>query len=88
MPHFFFQNVQGINKPCMVMVPEYADEKEKIRVPKKMKSEGVYEKNGGHWYFRVTQEQYNELLGAYIEAHDLAEIRRKEVTYSYDDLFE
>lgn len=84
---FFFQNVQGFNKPCLVMIPEYADDSKKVEIPKEMKSEGVYTRTGGHWYFRVTQEQYEELLNKYIEAYQLAEEKRQDVTYSYEELF-
>lgn len=33
------------------------------------------------------QLQYNELTHAYVEAYQLAEEKRQEVTYSYEELF-
>lgn len=84
---FLFQNVRRLNKPCLVMIPEYADGSKKVEIPEEMKSEGVYARYDGNWYFRVTQEQYEELLNKYIEAYQLAEEKRQDVTYSYEELF-
>lgn len=84
---FIFQNVRRLNKPCLVMIPEYADDSKKIEIPEEMKSEGIYARIGGNWYFRVTEEQYGELIHAYVEALNLAEEKRQEVTYSYEELF-
>lgn len=85
---FFFQHIQRHNKPCLVMIPEYADENKKIEIPEEMKSEGIYTRIGGNWYFRVTDEQYGDLFRPYGEAYDLAEEKKKEVTYSYEELFD
>ena len=68
------------------MIPEYADDSKKIEIPEEMKSEGIYARIGGNWYFRVTEEQYGELIHAYVEALNLAEEKRQEVTHSYEEL--
>jgi len=38
-------------------------------------------------FFRVTEEQYNELTTDYFKAIELAEENIKEVSFTYDELF-
>ena len=72
----------------VVMLPEYRDEENKIQVTDIMKKQGVFEHSRGRWFFRVTEEQYEELMKPYWEAYYLAEKEIEEVTYSYDELFD
>lgn len=72
---------------CMVMLPKYADSSKEIAVTEEMKNQGVYEKSSGQWYFRITQEQFDELSKEYVEAHELAMKQREEVSYTYEELF-
>jgi len=39
------------------------------------------------YYFRVTEDQYNELTKNYFLARELATDKIKEVRYTYDELF-
>ena len=72
---------------CMAMLPKYADSSKEIAVTEEMKNQGVYEKSSGQWYFRITQEQFDELSKEYVEAHKLAMKQREEVSYTYEELF-
>ena len=56
-------------------------------VTEKMKTQGVYERSCGRWYFRVTEEQYKELMEEYWQAYELAEEKIEGVTYTYEELF-
>lgn len=72
---------------CMAMLPKYTDSSKEIAVTEEMKNQGVYEKSSGQWYFRITQEQFDELSKEYVEAHKLAMKQREEVSYTYEELF-
>lgn len=95
---FFFHEQyiyeQDSRQECLavVMLPEYAlhkdAEKEKnTELTETMKSQGIYTRIDGKWYFRITKEQYDELAKPYWEAYDMAQEKIKEVTYTYDELF-
>lgn len=71
----------------VVMLPEYREEDKKIEITALMREQGIYERSGGRWFFRVTKEQAEELMAPYWEAYDRAEEQIEEVTYSYDELF-
>ena len=72
----------------VIMLPEYRDEEKKIEVTDIMKKQGVFERSLGRWFFRVTEEQYDELMKPYWEAYYWAEKEIEEVTYSYEELFD
>ena len=71
----------------LVRIPEYAD-REGEEVPEKIKSQGSFEQNNEKWYFRVTKEQYEELLQLHWDAYEAAEEKIKEVTYTYEKFLE
>ena len=71
----------------VVMLPEYREEDKKIEITALMREQGIYERSGGRWFFRVTKEQAEELMAPYWEAYERAEEKIEEVTYSYDELF-
>lgn len=73
---------------CIVMLPAYAEEEKNTELTEKMKSQGIYERSDGRWYFRVTEEQYDELTKPYREASYESKEKMKEVTYTYEELFE
>lgn len=84
---FFFAN--WFNKEeslYVVMVPQYR-EAGRITVTEEMKAEGIYERSSGQWYFRVTEEQWDELADIYREAKETAREKIKDVTYTYEELF-
>ena len=71
----------------VVMLPEYRGEDKKIEITALMREQGIYERSGDRWFFRVTKEQAEELMAPYWDAYDRAEEQMEEVTYSYEELF-
>jgi len=71
----------------MVVMPKLVEAENKELVTEKMKTQGVYERSCGRWYFRVTEEQYKELMEEYWQAYELAEEKIEGVTYTYEELF-
>lgn len=45
-----------------VMLPDYREKEKKIEVTDLMKQQGIYVRSTGCWFFRVTEEQYEELF--------------------------
>lgn len=86
-PLFFFRRLNSENMVYLVRIPEYAD-REGEEVPEKIKSQGSFEQNNEKWYFRVTKEQYEELLQLHWDAYEAAEEKIKEVTYTYEEFLE
>ena len=80
-----FSEEENLN---VIMLPEYRDEEKKIEVTDIMKKQGIYERSHGRWFFRVTDEQYEELMKPYQESLDLARKEIEEVTFSYEELFD
>lgn len=85
---FFFANWFNEEESLfVVMVPQYNGEPGRNKVTDEMKAEGIYESSSGQWYFRVTEEQWDELADIYLEAEQIAEEKIKDVTYTYEELF-
>ena len=85
---FFFANWFNEEESLyVVMVPQYNRETGRITVTEEMKAEGIYERCSGQWYFRVTEEQWDELVDIYLEAEQTAREKIKDVTYTYEELF-
>lgn len=83
----FFYYPHGDDVLRMVTLPVYADKEREVEVTQKMKEQGAYVRSFEQWFFRVTEEQYNELTGPYFEAYWKGYHERNDVTYSYDELF-
>lgn len=67
---------------------DYTKQFNKIKNISKEKNEIVYYNNiRGGYFFRITEEQSNELISPYIEIRKIAEENIKKVTYTYDELF-
>lgn len=71
----------------MVMFPNYADKEKRWEITEEMKQQGVYEESSGQWFFKITDEQFEELEKTYVEAYYLGMKRRGKVLYSYKELF-
>lgn len=67
----------------MVSLPVYAD----VNMPEEMKKEGYYGETEASLYFRLTEEQYQELTAKFFQAGKEAEINLEKVTYTYEELF-
>ena len=71
----------------VVMLPKYEEKEKKVVVTDDMKEQGMFVRSDRQWYFRVTEEQYEELTETYWEADFQAQEELEEVTYTYDELF-
>lgn len=72
----------------MVGFPEDSEVIEKLKkMPKERKVEVYYDDFTGTHYFKITEEQYNQLTEDYFKSKKEAEENIKKVTYSFDDLF-
>jgi len=84
---FFYRRHSEESYLAIVMLPEYAEKEKNTKLTETMKSQGIYTRFGGEWYFRINEEQYHELAKPYWEAYDMAKEKKKEVTYTYEELF-
>lgn len=84
---FFKEPVSEEINICIVMLPWYKDDAERIVVSDHMNECAIYARSEERWYFRVTEQQYNELTNAYKESYHAAIEGIKEVTYNYEELF-
>ncbi|MCM1424457.1 MAG: hypothetical protein NC415_11695 [bacterium] len=71
----------------MVMFPNYADREKRWEITEEMKRQGVFEESSGQWFFRITDEQFEELEKPYRAALEQAGDRMREVRYTYEELF-
>ena len=71
----------------MMMFPNYADREKRWEITDEMKQQGVLEESSGQWFFKITDEQFEELARPYMEALELARERRREEMYTYEELF-
>ena len=72
----------------MVMLPKYADANKEVDITEEMKMTGVYAQMSEQWFFRITEEQYEELMAPYWEAYFQAQEEIKKVTYTYEEQFD
>ena len=84
---FFFSDRRTEGYLYIVMLPIYEEKKKEVVVTDEMKEQGMFVRLDGQWYFRVTEEQYEELTETYWEADFQAQEELEEVTYTYDELF-
>ena len=72
----------------MISFPRYADQRLEVSLTdEELKRQGMYTYADNRWWFRVTEEQYQELFQNY---HEIEQEywRLKEVEYTYEELFE
>lgn len=85
--YFFHEYYTRREDLYMVMLPIYADKEREVEVTQEMKEQGAYVRSVGQWFYRVTEEQYDELTDPYFEAYWKGYHERNDVEYSYDELF-
>jgi len=68
-----------------VAYPKYG--KGEIKITDEIKNQGYYTDSHQLYYFKVTEEQYDELTNRYYESEKLAREMIKDVSFSYEDLF-
>ena len=85
--YFFHEYESRKDDLYMVTLPDYADKGREVEVTQEMKAQGAYIRSFEQWFFRVTEEQYDELTDPYYEAYRKGHHEREEVQYSYVELF-
>ena len=71
----------------LVTVPTYYDEEKEIDIPQEIKEQAYFCEESDLYMFSVSEQQYDELTKAYFEAERLSEENLKQVSYTYDGLF-
>lgn len=72
----------------MVSLPiYYEDNNMENSLNNEIKTQGFYDEDQHIYYFLVTEEQYNELIEEYRKAVKASEEAIKEVSFTYDELF-
>ena len=72
----------------MFSLPVYADKQKEIILTDELKNQGVFIYSENKWFFRVTEQQCEELSREYIKASEEADININKVEYTYEELFE
>lgn len=72
----------------MVGIPEYFSMKENDEIKKEIIERPYKVSNTSGTYYRVSEEQFEELTKEFFEAQKLAEEKLQEVTYTYQELLE
>ncbi len=68
-------------------LPVYADKQKEIILTDELKNQGVFIYSENKWFFRVTEQQCEELSREYIKASEEADININKVEYTYEELF-
>lgn len=71
----------------MIGLPLYFVKNEGYMFTDAMMAEAYYDEAVMVYYFRVTEEQFNELTKDYFAAAEQADENIKEVTFTYEELF-
>lgn len=79
------ENYESDSVNYLVTIPQYNGTETEI--PDKIKEQGYYSQLDEQYFWVVTEEQFNELTTEYFDAYELAKEKRKEVTYTYNELF-
>lgn len=85
--YLYYLPIRLFEQLCLVMLPVYTDPDLNENVNRRMEQCGICARGSGEWYFRVTEEQFEELEEIFWEAMESAEEKRMEVLYTYEELF-
>ncbi len=89
---FFFlredynKNIEQAEVVYMVSLPHFTNEADKIEGTEEILNQGYFDQGQDVYYFRVTEEQFDELTEDYFVAEKLALENIEEVSYSYKEL--
>ena len=90
---FYLARFQNTEKECedisyMVALPRYTDICAGIMISESMAEFAFFDETQGDFaFFRVTEDQWNELTNDFFKARKLAEENINKVRFSYEDLF-
>lgn len=71
----------------LVSFPVYADLEKQIELDDRIKRQGYYDESRELYFFHVTEEQYNELTKSFFDVYSELDMKRDQVTYTYEELF-
>ncbi|MNV73653.1 hypothetical protein D3C71_1668190 [compost metagenome] len=71
----------------MVSLPQYTNQDSQIYITEELKNQAYFDEGQKLYYFRVTEEQFDELTKDYFNAVELADKNINDVTFSYNELF-
>lgn len=69
-----------------VGTPRYAEESKNVEATEDMKNQCYYNRWTKVYYFRVSEEQYEELTEEFMQAYEYAVENIEKVTYTYDEM--
>lgn len=84
---FYMRSYKDGEAYC-VALPKYTVDGEQIRITKEMEQQCYYDSSGKYYYFRVTEDQYNELTENFYQALALSQEELEKVTFTYQELIE
>lgn len=84
---FFNEEKQKIDVVYLLTLPKYKDKGQNSEMPESMINQAVIKKEPDYFYFRVTEEQWNELTDDFFESKELSKENIKEIRFTYDELF-
>ena len=87
MQPFYNDKIGESDVIYMAGLPHYTDKSKKVVIPQGLKSKAYLDEGYDTYYFRITEEQFDDLTEDYWEASRLASETIKNVSYSYDELF-
>lgn len=79
------QENNDIKTIYMLTLPEFSDNIENVEIPENIKRQSV--EKDSHIYYRVTEDQWNELTKKFFEEKEASKENIKEVKFTYDKLF-
>lgn len=83
-----YTEAHEVKEAYMVALPQYSDADKQIELTEDIKEQGYFFTLAGQYYFRVTEEQYNELTKDFFEAKEEAKEKIEKITYTYDEFVE
>lgn len=71
----------------MAGLPHYTDKSKQIVIPDALKEQAYIDKSYDMYYFRITEERFDDLTKDYRRASEFAAVKVKDLTRTYEELF-
>lgn len=71
----------------MITFPEYGNQENKFKITPEMAGQGYFDDGIGKYYFRVSEKQYFDLVGKYLDLYKSSAKNIESVTYRFEELF-
>lgn len=85
--YLYYLPIRMFEQLCLVMLPAHSDPGLDADVTLRMEKYGIYAREPGEWYFRVTEEQFEELETILMDAYKESKKKGEAVLYTYEELF-